>query len=298
MATKRNVAYAELMMVVVTIIWGLGFPITEIALDSGFGTNTIMVGRFLTASILLTLIYYKRLKNFDKKTLFFGVVTGIFLFLGFYYQTLGNAYTTASKNGFITQLNIVFVPFLYYLFFRKRVSIYNIMGVGIAILGLFILTYSSEGLSGINIGDFYTFICAIAIAFHVVTSSYYQKKYNLDPVLFTLGSMYIAMILSVGLMVIYEDVPVITVSNVWPLVILGIFNTAFGFLVQSYALKISNPTRISLIVALESLFGAVGSVLIVNDILTVNIVVGGLLIIGAILITELKPFSKKLIKIT
>lgn len=294
---NKKVVYAELMMVVVTIIWGLGFPITEIALESGFGTNTIMVGRFLTASVLLTVIYYKRLKDFDKKTIIFGVFTGVFLFLGFYYQTLGNEYTTATKNGFITQLNIIFVPFLYYMFFRKRVSFYNIISVVIAITGLFILTYTAAGINGVNIGDFYTFICAIMIAFHVVTSSYYQKKYNLDPVLFTLASMYIAMILSVGLMVMYEDVPRVTLNNVWPLVILGVFNTAFGFLVQSFALKISHPTRISLIVALESLFGAIGSVLIVNDILTINIVVGGLLIIGAILVTELKPFNKKFVKV-
>lgn len=293
MIDKRKVVYAELMMVVVTIIWGLGFPITEIALDSGFGTNTIMVGRFLTASVILSAIYYKRLINLDKRTLFLGALTGVLLFIGFYYQTLGNAHTTASKNGFITQLNIVFVPFLYYLFFRKRVNIYNILGVAVAITGLFILTYSSEGLSGINIGDFYTFICAIAIAFHVVMSSYYQKKHNLDPILFTLGSMYMAMILSVILMLMYEDVPSITIANIWPLVILGIFNTAFGFLVQNFALKISHPTRISLIVALEAVFGAIGSVLIVNDVLTLNIVVGGMLIISAILITELKPFSKK-----
>ncbi|MFK5882771.1 MAG: DMT family transporter [Candidatus Izemoplasma sp.] len=292
---NKNVVRAEMMLVVVTIIWGLGFPITDIALESGFGTNTIMVGRFLTASILLTAIYYKKIKEFDKKTVIYGAFTGIFLFLGFYYQTLGNAYTTPTKNGFITQLNIIFVPFLYYLFFRKRVSYYNMISVLIAISGLFVLTYSSEGLSGINIGDFYTFICAIMIAFHVVTSSYYQKKYDLDPVLFTLANMYIAMIFSIVLMFGYEEVPAITLGNIWPLIILGVFNTAFGFLVQSYALKISHPTRVSLIVALESLFGAVGSVLIVNDILTINIVIGGMLIISAILVTELKPFNKHFI---
>lgn len=289
---NKNVVYAEMMLVVVTVIWGLGFPLTDIALKSGFGTNTIMVGRFLTASIILTLIYYKRIKEFDKKTIMFGVLTGVFLFLGFYYQTLGNAYTTPTKNGFITQLNIIFVPFLYYMFFKKRVSYYNIISVLIAIIGLFILTYSKEGLNGINIGDFYTFICAVMIAFHVVTSSYYQKKYDLDPVLFNLANMYVAMVLSIGLMIRYEEIPPITLGNIWPLIILGVFNTAFGFLVQSYALKISHPTRISLIVALESLFGAVASVLIVNDILSLNIVVGGMLIISAILFTELKPFNK------
>jgi drug/metabolite transporter (DMT)-like permease len=79
----------------------------------------------------------------------------------------------------------------------------------------------------------------------------------------------------------------------WPLVFLGILNTALGFLVQSYALKISVPTRISLIVTLESIFAVIGSVLILNDVIGVEVIIGGLLIISAVLINEVKPFKKK-----
>lgn len=193
MANKR-VLYAELMLVVVTIIWGLGFPITKIAVNMGYGANTIMVGRFFTASILLSIIYFKRLKKLDKRIIKYGIITGIFLFFGFYFQTLGNVYTTPSKNGFITQLNIVFVPFLYYLFFRKKVDIYNIMSVIVAVIGMLILSFSSDGFNEINIGDVFTFICAIMIAFHVVTASYFQKKYNFDPALFVIINIYTSMV--------------------------------------------------------------------------------------------------------
>ena len=292
MANKK-VLYAELSLVVVTIIWGLGFPITKIAVNMGYGANTIMVGRFVTASIILSVIYYKKLKTINKTILKYGIITGVFLFFGFYFQTLGNVYTTPSKNGFITQLNIVFVPFLYYLFFRKKVDIYNVISVIVAVFGMFLLSFDSNGFTGINIGDIFTFFCAIMVAFHVVTASYFQKKYNFDPATFVIINIYTSMVISVIFMALFETLPNISIINMWPLLILGVFNTAFGFLVQSYALKISLPTRVSLIVAMEAVFAAIGSWLIIGEIITIQIAIGGFLIISGILITELKPFKKK-----
>jgi drug/metabolite transporter (DMT)-like permease len=290
---NKKVIISELSLVVITIIWGLGFPITEIAINYGFGANTIMVGRFLTASILLTIVYFKRLKNINNELLLYGIITGVFLFLGFYFQTLGNAFTTASKNGFITQLNIVFVPLLYFLFFKKKVDLYNVLSVIIAVIGMFVLAEVGLNVLHINIGDFYTFICAIMVAFNVVTGSFFQKKYDFDPALFVLINIYTAMVFSVIAMILFEEVPILTMNNVWPLVFLGVLNTALGFLVQSYTLKISIPTRVSLIVALESVFSAIGSVILLQEVLGVSVLFGGSLIIFAVIFNEIKPFKKK-----
>lgn len=294
---RKKVVFAELSLVVITIIWGLGFPITDIAISFGFQANTIMASRFMVASVLLTIIYYKKLKLIDKNILIYGTITGLFLFAGFYFQTLGNVFTTSSKNGFITQLNIVFVPFLYYLFFKKKVDIYNMISVLIAIVGMLILAEVTTDLRSINIGDFYTFICAIMVAFNIVTGSYFMKKHDFDPALFVLINMYVALILSLFAALVFEDLPIFGVIDLWPLLFLGVLNTALGFLVQSYALKISLPTKVSLIVALESLFAAVGAVLILKEVLSASLVLGGLLIITAILVNETKPFNRKKIQL-
>jgi drug/metabolite transporter (DMT)-like permease len=297
MADKK-VLFAEVSLFFVTIIWGLGFPITRIAVDLGFEANTIMVGRFLTATILLSIIYRKKLLKINKTILFYGVLTGIFLFLGFFFQTLGNVHTTPSKNGFITQLNIVLVPYLYFLFFKKKVDIYNILSVILAVLGMFLLSYQQGGFNGFNIGDFYTVICAVMVAFHVVTGSFYQKKYDFDPALFVLINIAISAVFSIIAMLTFDTIPNVGIVSYWPLIFLGIFNTALGFLVQSYALKLSLPTKVSLIVALESVFAAIGSVLIVNEILSIEIVLGGLLIISGVVLSEVKPFKRRVIPIT
>lgn len=293
MADKK-IVFAESSLVIITIIWGLGFPITKLALELGFGVNTIMASRFTIASILLSLVYFGKLKLIDKKYIKYGIITGVFLFLGFYFQTVGNVFTTPSKNGFITQLNIVFVPFLYFLFFKKSVDKYNVISVFIAVVGMFIMSYNKEGFDKINIGDFFTFLCAIMVAFHVTLGSFYQKKYDFDPALFVIINIATAMVFSIIFMVLFDASPVITVwYNLWPLIFLGFFNTALGFLVQSYALKVSLPTRVSLIVALESVFAAIGSVLIIHEVLSFATVLGGMLIISGIIINEAKPFKKR-----
>ena len=252
-----------------------------------------MVGRFLIATILLGLIYIKRLIKIDKRYLIYGSITGLFLFFGFYFQTLGSVYTTASKNGFITQLNIVFVPLLYFIFFKKKVDYYNIISVFVAVVGMFVLTYSRDEFSGFNIGDFYTLLCAVFVAFNVVTGSYYQKKYDFDPAVFIFVNIGVSVILSIIFMLFTESLPDISIVQYWPLLFLGVLNTGLGFLVQGYALKYSLPTRVSLIVTLESVIAAIGALIILNESWTINIVFGGLLIIGAVLISEMKPFSKR-----
>ncbi len=291
---KNKATYSEIALVVITIIWGLGFPITRLAINDGFQPYTIMVARFTVATVFLGIIYIKKLPKLNKKYLVYGSITGIFMFFGFYFQTVGNVYTTVSKNGFITQLNIIFVPYLYFLFFRKKVDSYNVLGIIIAVIGMFIMTYSKTEFTSINKGDIYTLICAVMVAFHVVTGSYFQKKHDFDPALFIIVNIAVSGLLSLILMMMYDKVPMITIHNVWPLVFLGTLNTAVGFVVQGYALKYSLPTRVALIVTLESVFSAFGAVLIIHEVLTAQTVIGGLLIITAVIMSEIKPFSKKL----
>ena len=294
--TDKKVLFAEFSLLLVTIIWGLGFPITKIAIQFGYGPNTIVVGRFLTASIILGLVYFRKIRAADRRLFLYGAITGVFLFFGFYFQTLGNVYTTASKNGFITQLNIVFVPYLYYLFFKRKVDVFNIISVVVATLGLFLLTYEPGTYNGFNLGDFYTLICAVMVAFHVVTGSFFQKKYDFDPAAFVFVNIVISAILAVIFMLFTETMPPVSIIDLWPLAFLGLFNTALGFLVQSYTLKISVPTRVSLIVTLESLFAVIGSILILGEVLSVQLALGGLLIISAVLLSEVKPFKRPTIR--
>ena len=98
-----------MILVVVTVVWGGGFIATDGALDA-LSPFYIMMIRFVGAAVFPLLICWKKLRRLDRATIGHGIVTGIFLFLAFAFQTFGLKYSTPSKNAFLTATNVVFVP--------------------------------------------------------------------------------------------------------------------------------------------------------------------------------------------
>src|SRR3712207_8590635 len=83
----------------IAAIWGGGFPITKIALNYGTSPNAILAVRFLAASFLLFLYLCYKKEKIGTSEMKLGLFTGIFLSLGFSFQTVGLSYTTASKRS-------------------------------------------------------------------------------------------------------------------------------------------------------------------------------------------------------
>jgi drug/metabolite transporter (DMT)-like permease len=290
---KKKVLYAEISLVIVTIIWGLGFPIAKIAFINGFNTYQILFFRFGIATIMLPLIFHKRIKLINKDLLKGAVLVGLILYMGFFLQTMGLSFTTSSKNAFITQMAVIITPFVYWLIFRRNVDKYSYIAAFIALIGMGTLTLDGTGLSGINIGDIMTLGCAISIGFHVVLTSHYVAKYNLDPVMFTFIQMVVCAFLSGVMLLVYKNPVTLTFSTLWAPVFLGVFNTALGFTVQTVAIKYTSPTRTSIIVSSEAFFGALASIIILGDTFNIRMVIGGFLIILAIIVSETKLNFKK-----
>lgn len=271
----------ELLLLMTTMIWGLGFPITQIAVTYGFGPFTIMSGRFFIGSIVLLIIFSKRLKLMNKSTIIWGVITGVLLFGGFAFQTIGILYTTPSKNAMITQMMVIIVPFILWGLYKKRPTNQVFAGAFVALVGGFVLTANFSELGQLNLGDFLTFLCAVLVAAHVVLSSNVSKKEEIDTVNYTLVQFIFAAVISLTLLP-FETIPALSIPTTWPLVILGVFNTAWGFTIQTYAHRFSNASRTSVIVTTEALFAAVFSVLLGQEMLTLQLILGGSLLLSAV----------------
>ncbi len=286
---------SEIGMLFVVLIWGLGFPITRFAIvEMGLSPHIINTGRFIIGSIVLSAIFYKKIFRIDKVTLVTGTITGVFMYLAFFYQTLGAASTTAAKNAFLTQICIVITPILSYFLFRTIIGVRLIIAVLLALFGVFVLSYSEGEFGSFTKGDYYTLLCAVFFSFHMVLTSFYQKKYDLDPVLFNIVSMYTVAIIGLAITLTKNIEVNISANSMLPLIFLGLFNTGLCFTLQSIALKYSNATKISIIVALEAVIGAIGGAIFLSEPLKINIVLGGIMIVMAILITEID--IKKILK--
>ncbi|MBO0587499.1 DMT family transporter [Sporosarcina sp. E16_8] len=282
--------FGELGLAVVAIIWGSGFVASAVSLEH-FTPYQILAIRFLIGIILLSLVFFKKLKNIKKSTIINGSIIGIFLYLAFALQTVGLVYTTPSKNAFLTAVNVVIVPFIAFFIFKRKMDKFELFGALLAIIGIGVLSLKLSG--GINFGDVLTLLCAVAFAFHIFYTAQFVK--NEDPVLLTVVQMAAATVLGL-IVVIFKGETNFTanIEGVSAVLYLGVFSTTIAFLLQTVAQKFTSETKAAIILSTEAFWGMVFSVIILSEVLTAKMAIGAILILVAIIISETKlKFLKK-----
>ena len=148
------------MMLIVTILWGSSYLFMKMGLDSLQVFNLIAL-RFGIAFILAGAVFYKRLIHINFKTFFYGFILGTILFLSISVVTIGLKFTSISNAGFLFSLSVVFVPLLLAIFFKIKPEKKVVIGVGIAIIGIALLTFNNE--LKINSGDYLIILGCIVL---------------------------------------------------------------------------------------------------------------------------------------
>ena len=148
-------------LIAVTIIWGGGFVASDMALET-LTPFQIMTIRFLIATIFMGLLAGRRIGTIKMQELKSGFLLGTALFAGFALQIIALQYTTPSKNAFLTATNVVFVPFIALVIYKKKIPARSLLGAGMAIVGAGVLSLQSD--FSVNFGDGLTLLCAVGFA--------------------------------------------------------------------------------------------------------------------------------------
>lgn len=279
----------ELLMLITAIMWGSGFVGMAAGLEH-WTVFQLMAGRFILASIILTLIFYKKLRLISKAVLWKGAVLGAILFTAFALQTMGLEYTTASKNAFLTAINVIIVPIIAYVIYKRRIDRFEFIAAGIAIAGIGFL--SLQDSLTINIGDMLSILCAVGFAFDIFYTNVFVKTE--DALALTIIQFYTAAVLSVVAVLILGEVPTTySTEGMYIIVYLAVFCTAVAYVCQNIGMQYANPTKSAIILSTESLFGTIFSVILLHEILTGRMIIGCVLIFFAILFAEVKPTFKR-----
>ena len=156
---------AKPMLFAAALIWGTSFFIMKNALDV-MPVYYLLAIRFTAGAVLLSLVCWKKWKDFTADYLWRGAIIGGCLFLAYAVQTFGLSYTTPSKNAFLTAVYCVIVPFLYWAVMKQCPDRYNIAAALLCVTGVGLV--SLNGDLSVNIGDVLTLICAFFYAAHIV----------------------------------------------------------------------------------------------------------------------------------
>ncbi len=250
---------AEALLLAGTVIWGSTFVVTKGILDEITPLAYTAI-RFLLASLLLGLIFRKKIAGLRRGAMLPGIILGLLLFSGFSLQTFGLGHTTASKSAFFTGMLVVFTPLFHFAaqewlaLPRKALLGGNLVGVALSAVGLFLLT--SPGGGGFNIGDGLTLIAAALFAAYIV---------YLDTVHATVDriQMTFVMFLTCGTVAVpatafFEDVVIsMGPAFVLPMAYLVVFATIISLGVQNRFQGDTTPTRAAVIFSLEPVIAAV-----------------------------------------
>lgn len=285
---KYSHIYSVVALFIVAGIWGSGFPIIKIALDSGVLPNAMVGIRFIVAFFLMFIFLKIRGTVIKKEEIKIGLGVGVLLFLAFSAQTIGAVHTSASKSAFITGANVVMVPFVYWILSKEKPKVIVYFTSILCFIGIGILSLERD--ITLNYGDTLTFIGSIFFAVHMVVIGLSLKNYN--PLTVNCFQMLSAGILGIIFNLFFESKSLFETSfNTSQVIALGIiivFNTFLCYLIQTSVQKFVLPSRVALILSTEMVFGAVFSVLIMGDLVTLKLVLGGIIIFISIIIAEIR----------
>jgi drug/metabolite transporter (DMT)-like permease len=283
--TKKAPIIADFVLLAVAFVWGITFIIVKQAIAE-VGVYPFLFVRFALAFLLMILIFAKRLRRLDRLVFFSGCVLGVFLFFAYAFQTTGLAYTSASNAGFITGLNVVFVPIFSVVVFKQMPRPLTILGIILATIGLFLLT--GGYWDGFNRGDVLTLACAVCYALHILCTGRYA------PIM----DVYLLATVEIGVVALFSfpfaisslsSFPSGIPLSVWKSIMFtGLFATVFAFVAQTRAQRFTPPARAALILLMETVFCAITARFYGGEKLPAMALVGSMLMVIGMALAELR----------
>ena len=271
-------------MVIVTIFWGLSYTFMVLGLEVLEAYNVVAL-RCLIAFIIAGLIFYKKILNTSFKTITYAAIQGSLLFIVFALSLFGLELTSASNAGFILSLTVVLVPIFISIFERSLPSRAVILAIICTLIGISMLTIK-ESLT-FNLGDIYIAIAAISYSIYLILNSKFTKQ--VESISYGVYQLGIAGIIGVILCLTFEVPTLPQTSLGWIAILgLGIICTAFCFIAQSVVQQYTSPTHTGLIFSLEPIFASIFAILFLGEVVTLQLVVGGGLILVGNIVAQLE----------
>lgn len=218
-----------------------------------------------------------------------GICCGAALTVATNLQQKGLETTTSGKAGFITALYIVIVPILGILL-KKKAPRTIWISVALAVAGLYCLCIT-EAFT-VTGGDFYILLCALCFSVHIMVIDYFTQK--VDGVALSCVQFLVVAVLSAAGMLAVES-PSWAALRVcaWPILYVGIFSSGVAYTLQILAQKDSNPTVVSLLLSLESVFATLSGAVILHDRMSGKEYFGCVLMLAAVVLAQLPEPHKR-----
>ncbi len=285
---SRTEVLAFVALLGMTAAWGSTFFMIK-DIVTRVPVTDLLALRFAIASLGLAAIAGRQLRM-SRRTIRDGALLGLLYGVAQILQTLGLAHTAASVSGFITGLYVVATPLLGALILKIRVSASVWLAVGLATLGLGVL--SLNGFA-VGYGELLTLVAALIYAGHIIAMGRLSEP-GTAVSLSLVQMIMITLVCSVAALWPSAGTPAgiqlpVSASD-WLIVLyLALIAGALTMVLQTWAQARIEPSRAAVIMAMEPVWAAAFAVALGGERITVRMVIGGLAILAAMYLVELAP---------
>lgn len=281
--SRRTTIAATATLLLITAVWGSTFFLIKDLLTR-VPTLDFLAVRFSIGAVLLVLVAPKALVRLSPENRRRAVVLGGLYGVAQILQTAGLAHTPATVSGFITGLYVVATPLFAAVLLGTRVTAVTWGAVALATGGLALLTLS--GLS-VGYGEALTFVAAMLYALHIVGLGAWSRPED------ALG-LSIVQVVVIAVICLVAAAPggmvlPATVQDWLAVVYMAVFAGVLSLVGQTWAQAHLPATRCAIIMSMEPVFAAFFAVLLGGESMTVRMVVGGALVLTAMLVVEIGP---------
>jgi drug/metabolite transporter (DMT)-like permease len=280
---RRLALLATLTLLAMTACWGSTFFLIHDLLDRVPAVDFLAV-RFAIASVAMLAIAPHAVARLTPELRRHALVLGVLYGAAQILQTVGLAHTPASVSGFITGMYVVCTPLLAAAILHTRITGLTLGAVGLAVAGLAVLTL--EGFS-VGYGEALTLVAAVIYALHIVGLGAWSRPAD------AIGMSILQCLVIAAICLVAAAPGGITVpdrTGDWLAVVyMALFAGAAALLGQTWAQAHLAPTRSAIIMSMEPVFAAFFAVLLGGESVTARMLLGGAMVLAAMLVVELVP---------
>ena len=283
---------------ITTFIWGTAFIAQDTGMDN-IGPLTFNASRFfvgLLTVLPIALILERKKINYEinsNKKLFlkYLFLMGISLFLGTYLQQAALQYTNIANAAFFTVFYVPLVPILLFFIYSIKVHWSLWPSIGLCIIGVYLLSDFSN--SEIMIGDALVILCSLFWALHIIFAGKFMENFNI-PIFY--AALQAALVFGLSLMFafIFEEVVITKILTEYSSILYaGVLSGGIAFTLQMFAQKNIEEAPAAIIYSLEGVFATIAGWIILSQVLNINNIIGCVLILIAVIFSQIAPMSKK-----
>lgn len=296
---------ASLLLLVVAVVWGAGFIVMRNTLDE-MSPNYVLAFRFTTGAVGLSFILFRIRHKVSFRDIMRGLVVGICLYSAYTLQTLGLLFISVSKNAMISAIYVILVPFLMWIFKKKRPDLRSVIAALICFVGVALLSLSegdgsalmtSVDFLGIHIegkgieifGIIITALSGVMYGMHIAVVNIFSEKMDVMPI--TFFQFFFAAIfawIAGALFETFPDFSTISTGGYISLAYVCLFATLLALTLQNIGLQNAPPVLGSMILCTESLFACLLSVFVLHEQMSFMMGAGCVLIMAALLTAQLQ----------